>query len=226
MTDDELDHALLYYSDREAWHAAENAKLVAASEVEPDDLDDMAALMQEDVVGANHGSVSAQLTYREDPAHDGLAAPSTRRSLNTETREARQFARSGAATVVHRPELTWYGAVSHLRPGDGNRTLTPAEVGKLDQTRVRAAVLDRLGVTEEEMHLLDTTVGRLGPETRAIQARVDEKLLQVQDAGGRVVDLARALGWSVAPGRASQRMTMCLRRARKRRAEATIAAAA
>jgi len=112
---------------------------------ESDAFLEMEALMSEDVVGANHGSSRSRMTYKTRDDSDGEVAPAERRSLNTSTRSARQFAASGGASVVWRSEMNWHGAVTDRTREDGNRTLRPAELENLDRERLRAEVLDNLG---------------------------------------------------------------------------------
>ncbi len=219
MTDDELDHALLYYSDREAWQAAENAKLEYVAEA--DDLDEIAAVMQEDAVGANHGRASTQLFYESRPDRDGFAAPPSRRSLNTETREAVALVtREVGYRTIQGGQLAASGMTTDNMPGSVP-VLTDKEWGALDPEALRTATLQRLGITPEDWETAIRPGFNQYPEVRAVRARVDEALLSwAEGRGKRTIILSRALGMD----RGSIRRR--LSNARKRRAEATIAAAA
>ncbi len=183
-------------------------------EDEPDEFEEIAELMEGNG-GANFGTAAGHGTYRDRNGYDGQVAPTARRSLNTETRAARDFAGGDSATFVHPSALTRHGAVNDHARGDGNRTLMSAELSELDREQVRADALKRLGFSEAELTRLDRP-GGFSPERRALQVRFDARLLEVQEAGGRPIDLALALGWRINI-RTSPRMAMALRRARARR---------
>lgn len=197
---------------------------------ETDDLDAefdaIEALMQEDVVGENHGGSASRLIYRHRDDHDGEEAPSPRRSLNTATREARQFAMVHSATVVHRTDMSQWGA-SGWAPGERHRTIAPEEWADLDYASLRTQILDMLGgFTTADLETLNRT-GRDTAAESALRVRFEDALLALVEsnggtgaasqAGSGTTLIARALGFPVNAEGDSKRLRTMLKKARRRR---------
>ena len=200
------------------WHSAEDFT---------DEMDDLSELMSESPAGDNHGRKASGRMPRTYNDRDGQAWPYAYRSLDSSKYANFQYAASEGATTVHRTDLNWHGARGY-EPGERQRLLSPAERAGLDLTVVRAAVLEELGFTEADLARLDKP-GRPGPETRALRARFDGRLLEVVEANGGTgrpgksgsgtTHLARSLGWDQNESTGhSPRLNKSLRRARKARA--------
>jgi hypothetical protein len=185
-----------------------------------DDLDSIEALMSEgpSECGTNHGRKATQRLPTTSPDKDGEDWSDARRSLDSEMLGTIQRIAQGGTVVVDAKNWGhFHGLVTHLKTG-GQATLTDEQVAGLDSAKVRAVVLDRLGMTEAEMTVLGRPGGMAGSTKRALQDRLDDRLLEVQESGAVMNDLARALGWQIRASQGEcQRLKRSLARARKRR---------
>lgn len=133
-----------------------------------------------------------------------------RRVRTNENREARSLLQSGGFIVCH-PGGGTGGTVAH-------RGLThPDEY--VDEVALRAAVCERLGFTAVEIRSVYRQ-GPMTPASRALRDRIDLRLLEVYEAGGVMIELARALGWAVRANGSCRTLENALGRARARRAVA------
>lgn len=89
----------------------------------------------------------------------------------------------------------------------------------VDTDVLREAVCGRLGFTATEIASVYRQ-GPLGPASRDLRDSIDDRLLELSEAGGLMVELARALGWRTKPGGRCDTLDNALRRARDRRAVA------
>lgn len=222
MTEAELAHAALYYTDYDAWRAAENARLIASGEVranaDDEQADAIAELIEDVPSGGNHGRTATNRRPTTSPDQDGEKWGAARRSLDTETHANVQFVAMGGASVVSEDWIHFAGGVTDRRPEDGGHPLTQVERRSLDTEQTRAAALERLGFSQADLDRLSGPGTGNSRDVGALRARFDAALLQVSEDGGRTTDLARALGWHVTGAGRCDRMTKALTRARKRRA--------
>lgn len=172
------------------------------------------SLMSESPAGENHGRQATDRMPTTSDSHDGEKWGASHNSLDTTRRAATQWAQAEGATVWNRDELYWTGGKGFL-PGERDWIIRPEEWAGLDTESLRAEALELLGVTPEEYALLDRP-GRNSPAASEIQARLDERILQVKESGGRMIALARVLGWAVR-GDDCKRMRKVIKRARKAR---------
>lgn len=66
----------------------------------------------------------------------------------------------------------------------------------IDQERLRAAACQELGFTPLQVAAVYRQ-GPLSPGARVLRNRIDARLLELANAGGLMIELARALGWAV-----------------------------
>lgn len=177
-------------------------------------MEELEAMMSEDVVGENHGSSAGRLVYKAEEGHDGERAPSPRRSLNSSARAARQFASGGGVQIVHRPDLSLHGAHGYDTP---RQVLSKEEQAWVDMDGVRGEALELLGITADELDRLNNARGRLGPEMRALQARLDARLLELRESGASMITLAKVLGWPIVGPADVPRLRKAYKRARMAR---------
>ncbi len=86
----------------------------------------------------------------------------------------------------------------------------------VDMAVVRDAVCGRLGFTAVEIRSVYRQ-GPMTPEARALRDRIDARLLELAEAGGVMIHLARALGWAMRPNGTCKTLENALSRARARR---------
>jgi hypothetical protein len=196
---------------------------LADQEVEPwddDDLDAIEALMTAAPAGDTGGRTAAERRPTTSPDKDGEAWGPSHKSLDVATLGVAQWAAQGGGSVYSAANWWDHGMTTDLEAGDSDRTLTRKELGVLDQAAIRAVALAQMGFTEDDMFILDRA--GMSAAKQVLQARWEERLLQVQEAGGRMSDLERALGWTAT----SKRMRKALARARARREDQDKARAA
>jgi hypothetical protein len=167
-----------------------------------------------------------------EDAHTGYGSKATagesRRSLSCQTAAHIAFARSESGVDTYNPQSgggNRHGMVSDRKLGDGNRTLLNSELATLQQGKVRAMALERLGFTEADMEVLDSS------GANPLRVRFDDRVLQVVGDNKNSTDLARALGWPISRKTNSQgkvrthcrRMYLTLKRARARRESGEVA---
>jgi hypothetical protein len=179
-----------------------------------EEFDALAELMAEPPGGLNSGTAASRLTYGDRTGRDGLEAPTTYRTLDAEAAGRRTWASSGAVSVVSRTDLRFHGSRGY-EPGEHTRSVAASEWQSLDGDALRAAVLARLGITGDELALLDRP-GRDSAAVAALRVRLEDRLLALQENGARMADLARCLGWPVG-AHGSARVTKACKRARARR---------
>lgn len=162
-------------------------------------FDEIAALMAETPVSDNHGRKQS------------LDAESIRsKTLGSADYEIRQGLQDGRIDIVHGDE-SYYGLVAH------RGVLTEEEAGWLDWSVVERQVEAVLGCTYAE---LAAVYGPGRPDTGRSKRRddLDARLLDIQQAGGNMHQLAIALGWPVrvtpTGGSECQKMSKALARAR------------
>src|SRR4051794_30492283 len=85
--------------------------------------------------------------------HDGESFPPARQSMDSAGAANRQFARRDSVTVIPLQDMSYEGGVSHQRREDSHRTLTLEELATLDRERMRAEVLERLGISQPDLDL-------------------------------------------------------------------------
>jgi hypothetical protein len=182
---------------------------------EDDGLDEIEALMSEGPPGAvdNHGRKAAQRLSSATVGKDGEKWGPAHKSLDADTRSTVNYVAGGGVTTADIGEMRYHGGVSHLRPEDGSRTLTRDEMEALDISETRAAALEMLGFTEDDMAILDGA-GGMTPAKRELLDRWQARLLEMSESGARMTDLARALGWTIQKAGISPRMRLSLKRAR------------
>jgi hypothetical protein len=170
----------------------------------------------------NFGSKATHSRHSDDSPSSG------RRSLNGERAAAIAFAKTTEGSSTYDPTSGGrgrHGMVSDRKLGDGNRTLLNSELATLQQGKVRAMALERLGFTEADMEVLDSS------GANPLRVRFDDRVLQVVGDNKNSTDLARALGWPISRKTNSQgkvrthcrRMYLTLKRARARRESGEVA---
>lgn len=170
---------------------------------------DTAALMSESPSGGNHGRKAV-------PVDDSQVRA---KSLSPEYHEAAQGLglrdSEQAGFYVQPGEECYHGMVAH------RGVLTEEETEWLDWDLLEKMVEQYLGF---DVDIVDRVYGPGGlkPDLLAIRNSIDSRLLEVQEAGGNMLQLATALGWSVRrtpTGVECRRMTKALARARAAREE-------
>lgn len=154
--------------------------------------DDLAGLMQEPPGGQNHGRKATADGYADfdGEAHDFL------------------IDEGWSVVDIHERKERAGGLTGHrgvLAPDD-----------EVDRDVLQALVERELGFTYEEI----ASVYREGrPSTTTLQLRdeIDARLLELSRSGGNMIELAKALGWSIENGHRGERskqMERALARAR------------
>jgi hypothetical protein len=113
----------------------------------------------------------------------------------------------GASTVNHDTRHTWSGLHAH------HGTLHPDE--HVDWAAVERAAEERLGFTLDRVRAAFAP-GRPDAQRRAERDAIEDRLLELAEAGAVMWPLARAIGWPVRES-GSDQMKRVLARARKRR---------
>lgn len=122
---------------------------------------------------------------------EGVDPSVTRRSAGMDPEDA-DFLLAGGWSVV---DIRWGdeengGLTAHrgvLHPDD-----------YVDRDLLAALVFDRLGFTPDEVESVYRVGGMTGDQ-KALRSRIDARLLEVSEAGGNMLELAKALGWTISP---------------------------
>ncbi len=158
--------------------------------------------------GIRPGHVGSRIDL-EDGHNLDNGAPmlrATRRPASLD--EARHTLREGEWSVATPGGEVNCGLVAH------RGVLHPDE--HVDMAVLRAAVCERLGFTALEIRAVYRQ-GPMTPEARATRDSIDDAILELAEAGGVLVHLARALGWSVRENGSCRTLENALSRARARR---------
>jgi hypothetical protein len=83
----------------------------------------------------------------------------------------------------------------------------------IDNERIKALVEEKLGFSLEQIETAYAT-GRPSAERLLIRDRVDARLLEIANAGGNMLALARVFGWGIVGDGECRAMAGALRRAR------------
>lgn len=172
--------------------------------------DEIAALMQESPVADNHGRKFPEVRLAEDGTYISHGRRPAQ-SLSAETNEASQALHDLGSLAVAPGDETYFGMVAH------RGVLTEDEAANLDWQNVERRVEALLECTFEE---LATAYGAGRPDADRLARRgeIDAKLLEIQEAGGNMHQLAVVLGWPVRTtptGVECQKMAKALARARQ-----------
>lgn len=185
------------------------AELAAATGTPPELLgleEDYDSLMQESAVSDNHGRRLSRIS-----PEDGEIAFEDRpsRSLDSRQHEALSHLHDGGSVVFSGDE-TYHGLVAH------RGVLSEYDFSLLDWDRVASLIADQLDSTVAEINEVYGP-GRPDPQRVARRAELDERLLEVQEAGGNMHQLASMLEWAIETtptGHRCRKMTSALQRAR------------
>ncbi len=84
----------------------------------------------------------------------------------------------------------------------------------VNEDNLRALVSEHLGFTLAEVRSVYRQ-GRMSAEGRALRARIDARLLEIEQSGGLMTELGRALGWAVNENGNCRTLDNALARARE-----------
>ena len=115
-----------------------------------------------------------------------------------------------AGISIFRDRDGWeYGAKAH------RGLLTPLERKWVDLDKVRAMVLEHLGIDKAALALFDKS--RPTDAERVIREDIEDKLLELKRRGADMPVIGSALGWPTQKNGWNQKMARVLSRAKKRR---------
>lgn len=159
---------------------------------------DYEELMQEGP-GENYGHAGSVELFNLD----GSNARRPGRTLNVRVHEAAEE----ADDWILSGEQCYYGMKAH------NGVLHPDDY--VDTSELERMVEERLGFTLEEVRTAFTK-GTPNRERLWAKAAIEDRLLELSEAGGNMFHLARIFGWHIRPN-GCRTMTKALNRARARR---------
>lgn len=169
---------------------------------------DYEELMRESSVSGNHGHKLPALAASSEEVYGGVHRPVM--NLSAEENEISSALSDLGRLSVAIGDETYFGMVAH------RGVLTEDEAEFLDWEVVEEKAEALLGCSMEELSELYGVAGRPSEDRILRRSVIDSRLLDVKLAGGNMLQLAVALGWSIETtptGTKCRKMTQAIKRA-------------
>ena len=130
---------------------------------------------------------------------DGSTPKSGRHSLSCDDAANMDYAKAQQGVTAF--GKSWFrdkGLVTHWKSSDSTRTLGSKELGELtgsDREKIKARVLAKMGFTLSDWERLNEAPC----QDKGLVAKFDAAVYEIKESGGRINDLARALGITLKP---------------------------